>query len=470
MRYTSEELLALSNLELEKLFEWHEKQELSDRHKVAFSYFPQMEKNLKRKGNTKYKEWLEYKKLHPDGFASSQFNELYNKFIQRSKPVMHINHKAGDKMQVDYAGEKLKITDKLTGEIKDVEVFVAILGASQLTYVEATETQQKEDFISSNENALHYFEGVPQAIVPDNLKSAVTKSDKFEPTINETFADFGDHYGTSILPARAYRPKDKALAEGAVKIVYSRMYTALRSEVFFTLEALNKAIWTLLEAYNNVLLTGRTYSRREQFEEIERSALQPLPELRYEFKRQAIVTVMKIGHVCLREDDHYYSVPYKYIGKKVKILYTKKQVDIYYRYECIAQHEREKGRHHYTTVKEHLASTHQFMNDWNPDRFKRWAASIDKSVEYVIDQIFEKKQHPEQAYKSCLGILNMDKKVGRERLINACKRAIDYNLYNYKSIQMILEKGLDGQPQETNDAPELPLHDNIRGEEYYQQD
>jgi len=195
---------------------------------------------------------------------------------------MRMEHKAGDKLYVDFAGDKLQIIDKQTGEIQNVEVFVAILGASQLTYAEAVMTQQKEDFIGACENALHYYGGVPAAIVPDNLKSAVTKSSKYEPVLNETFADFASHYNTAILPARAYRPRDKALVENAVRILYTRIYAKLRGRHFFSLEELNVAIRTELEEHNSLILTGRNYSRRQQFEEIERITLLPLPELRYE--------------------------------------------------------------------------------------------------------------------------------------------------------------------------------------------
>ena len=199
---------------------------------------------------------------------------------------------------------------------------MAILGASQLTYVEAVYTQAKEDLIAACENALHYCGGVPAAIVPDNLRSAVTKSSKYEAVINEAFADFAHHYNTAVLPARAYRPRDKALVENAVRLTYSRIYTKLRDTDYFSLEELNAAIRTVLEDYNNRLLKGRNYSRRQQFEEIERSALQPLPPLRYELKKHLFATVMKNGHVSLGEDKHYYSVPYRFIGKKVKLMYS----------------------------------------------------------------------------------------------------------------------------------------------------
>lgn len=381
---------------------------------------------------------------------------------------MHIEHKVGDKLYIDFAGDKLKIIDKETGEEKAVEVFVAILGASQLTYVEAVYTQAKEDLIAACENALHYCGGVPAAIVPDNLRSAVTKSSKYEAVINEAFADFAHHYNTAVLPARAYRPRDKALVENAVRLIYSRIYTKLRDSDYFSLEELNAAIRAELEDYNSRLLKGRNYSRRQQFEEIERSALQPLPPLRYELKKHLFATVMKNGHVSLGEDKHYYSVPYRFIGKKVKLMYSHTSVEVYYNYQCIAIHPRIKSPYNYTTDKEHLASTHRFVSDWTPETFLDWGEKIHADVKLYILRILARKQHPEQAYKSCVGVLSFAKKVGNERLIKACQRGLDYGMYNYKIIQKILEKGLDKQPQEETEQLQMPLHDNIRGENYYQ--
>jgi transposase len=380
-----------------------------------------------------------------------------------------MEHKAGDKMYVDFAGDKLNLVDQQTGEIQPVEVFVAILGASQLTYVEAVMTQQKEDFIAACENAMLYYNGVPAAIVPDNLKSAVTKSSKYEPTINETFADFAEHYATTILPARAYRPRDKALVENAVKIIYSRIYAKIRGAEYHSLEALNTAISIALEEHNNAFLRGRNYSRRQQFDEIEKAVLMPLPALKYELKKHLYATVAKNGHVGLSLDKHYYSVPYRFIGKKVKLLFSRHSVEIYYNYERIALHTRTKSSYQYTTDKEHLASTHRFVSDWTPERFISWAQSIHEDVKLYILKVLDRKQHPEQAYKSCLGILGFAKKVGNDRLIKACQRALGYGAYNYKTIQKILEKELDlrDSPDET-DQLRMPFHDNIRGENYYQ--
>jgi transposase len=456
-----------SDVELEALFVSNKEPELLPKMKNLYAFFPYMERELKKVGVTKLLMWQEYITKHPNGYKSSQFCEYYKRWGKKVNPVMHMTHKAGDKMFVDYAGKTLEIFDPETGEVKEVQFFVAILGASQHTYAEASPSQRKEDFIASIENALHYFGGVPAAIVPDNLRSAVTKSSRYEPTINETLQDFAEHYETTILPARAYKPRDKSLAEGAVKILYQRIYTFLKEEEFTSIESMNRRIWILLEHHNNKKLSGRPYSRYQSFKEDEQEKLSALPVTRFEIKQQSFATVMMNGHVLLGKDKHYYSVPFQYIRKKVKLLFTSSTVEIYHKYNRIASHRRNLKPYHYTTKKEHLASTHQFVTDWTPQRFIDWAASIDPSVEELICRILEQKQHPEQAYKSCMGVLSFVKKVGKERLANACKRALEYDISNYRIIQKILEKGLDSIEEEQSNEQILPEHQNIRGKQYY---
>ena len=466
---TFEELSALSDKDLEDLFVKPEDKPVNERLLHLFSLFPAIDKELKKKGVTRELLWEEYKRDHPNGLGRSQFKHYFAQWKAQVNPTMHMEHKAGDKLYVDFAGDKLAIVDPQTGELQLVEVFVAILGASQLTYVEAVKTQQKEDFIAACENSLHFYNGVPAAIVPDNLRSAVTKSSKYEPLLNETFADFAEHYSTTILPARAYRPRDKALVENAVRIIYTRIYARIRKETYTSLEALNAAILAALTEHNNALLRGRNYSRRQQFEDIERAALMPLPPLRYELKRHLYATVAKNGHIGLGPDKHYYSVPYRFIGRKVKVLYSRHSVEIYFNYERIALHKRTKSPYNYTTEPDHLASAHRFVSEWNPEHFISWAANIGEDVKLYILKILDRKQHPEQAYKSCVGILGFAKKVGHDRLVKACQRALGYGAYNYKTIQKILEKELDKKdaPDET-DQLKMPFHDNIRGENYYQ--
>lgn len=463
------EVNGLSDADLEALFIKPLEKPVDPRLQTLFSLFPGMDKELKRKGVTRFLLWQEYRRTHADGYGISQFKHYFAGWRAQVNPSMRMEHKAGDKLYVDFAGDKLTIIDKQSGEVQPVEIFVAILGASQLTYVEAVMSQQKEDFIAACEGALHYYGGVPAAIVPDNLKSAVIKSSKYEPVLNETFADFAQHYGTTVLPARAYHPQDKALVEGAVKIVYTRIYAKLRTAQYFTLDELNNAILIALEQHNAAPLKGRNYSRRQQFEEVERHALAPLPPLRYELKKHVFATVMKNGHVSLSADKHYYSVPYRFIGKKVKLMYSRNTVEVFYHYERIALHKRTKSPYNYTTDKEHMASTHRFVSDWTPERFLNWAATIHDDVRLYILKILDRKQHPEQGYKSCVGILSFAKKVGNERLIKACQRALGYGIYNYKTIQSILEKGMDTcDESEENKQLEMPLHENIRGEQYYQ--
>ena len=467
--FTFDEVNALNDKELEDFFGKSRERAPDSRMQSMLRCFPHVDKELKKTGMNRYILWEAYRKEFPDGYQYSQFCHYYNQWKARVNPTMHMDHKAGDKLYVDYAGEKLSYTDRETGEIVPAEVFVAILGASQLTYVEAVLSQQKEDFIAACENTLHFIGGVPAAIVPDNLKAAVTKSNRYEPTLNETFEDFADHYGTTILPARAYRPRDKALVEGAVKIIYSKIYAPLNKHTYHSLPELNEAIWAALDVHNTQLLKGRNYSRKLQFEEIERGTLAPLPVLRYQFKKQFHAKVMKNGHVNLGPDKHYYSVPYRYIGKRVKLLYSRTTVEIYSNYERIALHKRNKNPYGYTTDKEHMATTHRFVTEWTPDKFLEWAASIHEDVRLYILKILDRKQHPEQAYKSCLGILTFAKKAGNERLTMACQRGLSYGVYNYKTIQQILENRMDSY-EESLFADELPIpsHDNIRGEDYYQ--
>ncbi len=465
------DLLTLEDADLDELLENPQKAEHSDpeKHSKLFYLFPSFEKELKRVGVTRWTLWSEYKNKYPDGYNYSHFCHLFQQWQKNKEVSMRLEHKAGDKLFIDFTGKKLSIVDKQTGEVKQVEVFVAILGASQLTYVEATESQKKEDFIGAVENSLIFFGGVPKAIVPDNLKSAVVRSSKYEPIINETFQDFAHHYGTAILPTRANKPKDKALVEGAVKIIYTRVFAAIRNQTFFSLQELNRAIQEKLQLHNTTPFQGKTHSRGQLFNEIEKKELAPLPQETYEFKNFSWTTVYKNSHVWLGEDKHYYSAPYRYVGEKVKVVYTKTRVEIYHKQIRIAFHCRDYSPYKYTTQKDHMPSAHQYVSDWSPEKFKNWAAAIGKETRELIERIIESKQHPEQAYKSCIGILSFGKKYSNTRLNNACKRALYYQNFNYLTVKNILEKELDLEPFE-DPFPEqmtLSFHENIRGKEYY---
>jgi len=465
---TYEELIQLSDSDLDTIFDVRSVV-FSSKEEALHLFFPYVSKELKRVGVTREILWKEYKIKHPQGYAYTTFCEHYKKWKGKVSPSMHMEHKAGDKMFVDYTGKKLSIIDKNTGEIQEVEVFVSILGASGMTFVEATLSQKREDFLGSLVKSLHFYGGVPNAIVPDNLRTAVKKSDRYEPKITDSLLDFASHYSTTILPTRAYHPKDKSLVENAVRIIYTRIFAPLRNEQFFSLESLNQAILPLLEKHNGMLFKIKKYSRADVFHEIEKPALHPLPLLMYDFKQFSKATVHKSSHVYLSGDKHYYSVPFAFIGKKVLIVYSKTGVEIYEGQQKIASHERNLAKYHYSTIKEHMPSSHRFVTEWHPDKFILWADKIGESCKIYISHILGKKQHPEQSYKTCLGILHLTKKVSAERLNKACKLGLSFEKYNYDTIKSILEKGLDQiEPEEDTEESELPKHQNIRGKEYYQ--
>ena len=402
-KLTFYEVSELSIEELDRLFLSKDKPK-SDRLKTLEGYFPYFDKELRRTGVTRGLLWEEYIAKHPDGFGLSQFKYWYREWCREVSPVMHFNHKAGDKLFIDFTGKKLELVDLDTGELKEVEIFVAVLVSSQLTYVQGCESQKKEDFIRCIENALWYYGGVPRALVTDNLKAAVTKSHRYEPSLNDTFADFAEHYQTTILPARAYKPRDKAIVENTVGIVYTRVFAKIRDRTFDHLPDLNKAILELLEKHNTMSFRGREYSRKSLFDEMEKPALHPLPVKRYELKDYAIGTVHKNSHIYLSKDKHYYSVPYNYIGKKVRIIYSQDTVAIYANQRRIAIHPRDKKKYHYTTEKEHMPSYHRFVSEWSSEKFINWAAHIGAPCKAYIIKILDKKQHPEQSYKSCMVI------------------------------------------------------------------
>ena len=404
-----EQIEAMADSELLQKLEKQPRIEKCAKYQRLAQYFPNFLKELKRKGVTLHLLWEEYRQKHPDGYQYSQFCYHFQMWRNASEVRMHIEHKAGDKMFVDYAGEKLVITDRKTGEEKPVEVFVAILGSSELTYVEATRSQEKQEWVRSNERAFWYFGGVTAAIVSDNLRSAVSHSNRYEPGINPTFDDFAEYYQTVIIPARVREARDKALVENAVRLVYQRIYAPLRNRVFYSLEELNEAIWEFLEEHNNKPFQRLDVSRRVLFEQVEKSALKSLPKERYPMKKTKLVTVGFNYHVELREDRHYYSVPY-YLRKrgqktKVKMVYDERIVAIYYDNIRVAQHKRDRRHNKYITLPEHMPPDHRFYAEWSPQRFCTWAKSIGEEVLQVIEEVLQSRKHPEQAFRVCLGIL-----------------------------------------------------------------
>jgi transposase len=430
------------------------------------SFFPYCKEELGRKGVTRQILWAEYKAKYPQGYSYSQFCEHFAIWMDNQQATLHIEQQPADKMYIDFTGDKLSIVDPQTGEINKVEVFVSVLGYSGLTYVKACPSQKKEDFLPCIAGALEYYNGVPKVLVPDNLKSAVTKANTYEPDINRDLLDLGNHYNMAIMPARSRKPRDKAWVERMVGIVYNRIFAPLRNRIFTNLTELNQAIAELVDVHNELPLQNRRESRRDLFEKDERPFLQPLPQQGYELKEYQKARVMKNSHIQLHKDRHYYSVPYKYIGQIAKVIYTNTYISVYCNNERVAYHLRDNRAHKYTTIKEHLPSTHQFVSDWNPEKFTLWASHIDPIVEKYIVKVLENKSYPEQTYRSCVGILSFDKKAGRDRLIAACRRASEYGSYNYKVIEQIINNRLDRQPIDDGQGT-LPLHENIRGPQYY---
>ena len=433
--------------------------------------FPDYAKELKRKGVTLGVLWEEYLQEIPDGLKYTQFCYHYQQWKKHEKLSMHINHKSGDKMFVDYTGHRMKIIDPETGTKTPVEVFVAILPASQLTYAEASGDQTQESFMRSNERAIRFFGGVPAAIVPDNLKSGVIRPDIYEPDLNPLFADFAEYYRTAVIPARARKPKDKAHVENAVKIIYTRVFAPLRNKTFHNLCELNQAIKERLEVHNNKKLTKMTVSRQELFEEVERSELKALPVAPYPLKYFQDNSLVEFNyHVRLKEDNHYYSVPHLLRGKRVKLIYDDRNVAIYHDNVRIVQHRRNRSSHKYTTLRDHMPANHRFQDNWNPEKLKWWARNIGDETLRVVTHLLNTKPHPEQAYKSCMGILGQASKYGNDVLNMACRRALNLEMISYKAITIEAKAIMEQyeQEMENKQISLLPkIHENIRGKQYY---
>lgn len=470
------EFVTLAESKEEELQEWLGKVQVikvpdKERKEALIRWFPNMKKELGRNGVDRYVQWEEYCQANENGYTYNHFCREYKRWCVIQNVSGTTEHKAGDKLYVDFAGKKWPITSRSTGEVINVEVFVGILGFSQFTYVEATATQKREDVIRASENALHYIGGVPQAIVCDNLKSAVYRACKYEPELNEAYERFALHYSTTILPTRPNKPKDKPLVEGAVKITYRRIKAVLRNRVFFSIEELNEAIRELLVHYNNKVSKDAKDTRKNLLEQVERSELKPLPAERYEIYQYAWCQVYKTSYVMLSEDRHYYSVPYELIGKRLKVVYNSRTVEVYYHMKRVALHNRDctvKGR---TTTKEHLPANLQFLKDMNAENLISWAASVGEFTKQTVTVIIDNRQHFDQARKSCMGILHLCKKVGKERVEKACQRAVYFDNYSYRAIKNILQGNLESEPLQM----EIELsnyhigdHENIRGSSYYE--
>lgn len=439
----------------------------SNRYSTFSDYLSYFDKELKKPGCTREQLWREYLVKHPNGYSYSSFNDHLARWRNNTKGSGKLEHKYGDAVYVDYTGKKMQIINKQTGELIDVEVFVSILPASHYTYVEATMSQRKEDFINSMNHCLQYFGGVPQTIVTDNLKSAVTKSSKYSAVLNKSLKDLAIHYKTSINPTRSYSPQDKALVEGAVKLVYQRIYYPLSKQTFFSISELNKAIKEKLTEYNAFQMKQLGTSRFKHFLDYERSYLSSLPSQPYELKEYKKAKVQKMGFVYLHEDKNYYSVPFRYIGNDVEVQYNSEDVEIYYKSERIANHKRNYKRGAYTKKDDHLSSSHKFYKDWSPSYFISWARKSGDHVAAYTEKLLNQNSYPEIAYKQCLGIINLKKDYPEERLDKACEIAMDQYRYGYRIIKNILANKMDISDNSSTADPHITEHSNIRGAEFY---
>lgn len=441
----------------------------SDRRKDFQNRLAYFESELRRRGVTRQLLWDEYRSENSSGYSYSQFCDHLVRELKTKNAVMHFSHTPGEQMMVDFAGGLLHYIDRSTGEIIPCQVLVCILPYSNYTYVEALRSQKQEEFVSGLSNALHYLGGVPQSIKCDNLRSAVTKANRYEPTFTEAMELFGQHYALTVMAARVRKPRDKASVENAVSVAYKRIYAPLRDQLFYSLRELNHAIGLQLEKHNAWNFKGKDYSRKVIFENEEKPHLKTLPENRYIIKHTTQAKVQRNYHVILGEDFHQYSVPYTLIGKRIKIIYTTDLVEIYFEHKRVALHSRNYKRHSYTTLQSHMPANHKYMAErkgWNADTFMNRAETIGTSTTIFIGRILSSKSFPEQTYNSCLGIFRLGKQYGNDRLEAACKRAAESPYANYGIIQNILKNNLD-----KNNQPEInfiPDHENIRGSTSYQ--
>lgn len=427
----------------------------------------QVHGEFKKKHVTLQLLWEEYKAVNSDGFGVTQFRKYYCSWRKKLDISLRQAYKAGEKMFIDYAGDTVPIYDKNTGDIKQAQIFISVLGASNYTYAEAQEDQSLPNWISGHVHSFEYFEGVTDVIVIDNLLSGVSKACRYEPDINPTYHDLARHYGTVIIPARVRRPKDKSKVESGVLVVERWILAALRNRKFFSLNELNNAIKELLTKLNNKQFKKLPGSRYSHYIETEKKALKPLPNEPYLWAEWKKARVNIDYHIEL--NGHYYSVPYSFIHEAVDVRYTNTAVEIFHKNSRIASHRKDNTRGRHTTVKEHMPKVHQQYLEWSPSRIIAWAEKTGPKTAELMQAIIDKREHPQQAYRSCLGILRLGKAYSDIRLEAACKRALFYKGYSYKSIRSILENGLDKQSLPENKETIAIQHENIRGNDYFGQ-
>lgn len=421
---------------------------------------------LRRKGVTLSLLWEEYRRVHSDGYGYSRYCELYTRWEGKLSPVMRQRHPAGERLFVDYAGQTVDIMCPKTGEVRAAQIFVATLGASNFTYVEASWTQSLSDWISSHVRAFDFFGGVPAQVVSDNLKAGVTKACFYDPAINRTYSDMANHYDTAIIPARPRKPKDKAKVEGAVLIAERWILAQLRNQTFFGLDELNAAIALLLIRLNDKVTRHLGASRRDLFERLERPMLKPLPVEPYVYAQWKQCRAGLDYHVDI--GSHYYSVPHQLLKQKLWARITARTVEVYFNGQRVASHARISGNRQHSTLRDHMPAHHRFREDWTPERIRKQAIRVGPNVEIFVDVIMRRRRHPEQGYRSCLGVLRLAKAFGVDRLDAACARALEINAHSYTSLHSILKNGLDRQPRQptTTDGPAIK-HPNIRGAGYF---
>jgi len=428
-----------------------------------------MHTELKKKGVTLELLHLEYLEQHPDGYRYSAFCDFYRRWRRNQRLSLRQDHKAGEKLFVDYSGARPKLVDRKTGEIADAELFVAVLGASNYTYAEASLTQRTRDFIESHVRALEYLGGVPELIISDQLRSGVTVPCRYEPGIQRTYRELSTHYGTVALPARPGKPKDKAKVEAGVQVSQRWILARLRHETFFSLTELNRRIGELLEELNSrpmKVYGGKT--RRELFLELDRPVLKPLPPKRFVWGDWKLAKVSIDYHVQLH--NHYYSVPYALRGEEVEIRHSINTVEVFCRGKRVASHRRSNRPGRHTTNPEHMPKSHREHSEWSPSRLIRWASGIGSETGRLVVQILNGRDHPEQGYRSCLGILRLGKRYGEDRLEAACGRALRLKACSYRHVASMLKHNLDRLPPDelTQDHLFEPIdHQNVRGPEYY---
>jgi len=428
--------------------------------------FNLVHKELKsRKSVTLQLLWEEYREAYPEGFNYSWYCELYRQWARKLDIVMRQEHRAGEKIFVDHAGQTVAVTDPKTGEIRNAYVFVAVLGASSYAYAEATWTRDLWDWIGSHTRAFEYFGGTSALVVPDNWRSGVKTACWYEPELNRTYAEWAIHYGVGILPARPRRARDKAKAEAGVRLVQMWILAALRKRQFFSLAELNESIAELLVKLNQRPFRKLPGSRAELYATIDRPALQPLPAQRFVFAQWKKTRINIDYHVEL--DGHYYSAPYQLVGKQVDVRFTSGTVEILYQGKRVASHVRCRKAHAHTTLSEHRPKSHQQYLEWTPSRIIDWAAKTGPFTGRLVAAILAERPHPEMGYRSALGVISLNRKYGPERVEAACTRAVRMKIHRYQSVKSILASGLDQQPLPQLITTPPVEHANIRGADYY---